>query len=273
MMITFPKAKINVGLRITSKRTDGYHDIETLFYPVNLSDALEFVIHGDKPAGDEFVATGLKISSRPENNIVIKTMRRLRKDFSIPFLKIHLHKAIPSGAGLGGGSSDASSLIKTINRYFGFELTDQEMRSLALELGSDCPFFIDPVPSFATGRGDILHPAHPFLNGYFIAILNPGVSISTREAYINCHPAEPEIPLEKVISLPADKWKKLIKNDFEEYAFKLYPIISDMKKALYRSGALFSSMSGSGSSVFGIYEGKPKIPAQLRKYSIYEGEL
>jgi 4-diphosphocytidyl-2-C-methyl-D-erythritol kinase len=273
MMITFPKAKINMGLRITSKRSDGYHDIETLFYPVNLYDALEFVIHNGKPVGDDLVVTGLKIASRPENNIIIKTMRRLRKDFSIPFLKIHLHKAIPSGAGLGGGSSDASALIKAINRYFGFELTDHEMCYLALELGSDCPFFIDPVPSFAAGRGEILHPAHHFLDGYFIAILNPGVSISTREAYINCHPEEPESPLEKVISQPAGKWKKLIKNDFEEYAFKLYPIISEMKKALYRSGALFSSMSGSGSSVFGIYDRKPKIPAKLRKYLIYEGEL
>jgi 4-diphosphocytidyl-2-C-methyl-D-erythritol kinase len=273
MMITFPKAKINLGLRITAKRQDGYHDIETLFYPVNLSDALEFVISSGKTSCDELVVTGLKIDSRPENNIVLKTIRLLRKDFPIPFLKIHLHKAIPSGAGLGGGSSDASFAIKAINKYFGFGLNDQEMCTLALELGSDCPFFIDPAPSFATGRGEILHPAYPFLDGYCISILNPGVSISTREAYINCHPAKPEAPLEKLIGLPADKWKKLVKNDFEEYAFKLYPVISDMKKALYRSGAIYSSMSGSGSSVFGIYREKPKIPVKLKKYTIYEGVL
>jgi len=273
MMITFPKAKINLGLRITAKRPDGYHDIETLFYPVNLSDALEFVIQGGKPASDELVLTGLKIDSRPADNILIKTLRRLRKDFSIPYLNIHLHKAIPSGSGLGGGSSDASSLLKAINRYFSLAMNDLEMRCMALELGSDCPFFIDPAPSFATGRGEILHPAYPFLDGYFVTILNPGVPISTREAYLNCHPSKPETPLEEIIVLPADRWKKLIKNDFEEFAFKVYPIINEMKKELYRSGAIYSSMSGSGSSIFGIYEGKPKVPAKLKKYVIYEGIL
>ena len=272
-MIVFPKAKINIGLRITRKRPDGYHDIETLFYPVNLSDALEFVIQGRKDASDELVVTGLKIVSRPANNIVMKALRRLRQDFSIPYLKIHLHKAIPSGSGLGGGSSDAASLLKAINRYFNLAMNNQEMRSIALELGSDCPFFIDSAPSFATGRGDILHPASPFLDGYFITILNPGVPISTREAYLNCHPSKPETPLERIIGLSAGSWKKLVINDFEEYAFKLSPIINEMKKALYRSGAIYSSMSGSGSSVFGIYEEKPKVPAKLKEYMIYEGVL
>jgi 4-diphosphocytidyl-2-C-methyl-D-erythritol kinase len=273
MMITFPKAKINLGLRITAKRPDGYHDIETLFYPVDLSDALEFVINGEKHPGDELIVTGLKIASRPENNIVIKALLLIRKDYSFPSLKIHLHKVIPSGAGLGGGSSDASSLIKSVNRYFSLGMNDQEMRDLALELGSDCPFFIEPVPSFATGRGDILHPVNPVLEGYSIAILDPGVSISTKEAYLNCHPATPETPLENIIGLSADIWKKLLKNDFEEYAFNLYPIIGDIKKTLYKSGAIYSSMSGSGSSVFGIYEGKPKIPIKFQKYVIYNGEL
>lgn len=272
-MITFPKAKINFGLRITEKRPDGYHDIKTIFYPVNLADALEFVMLKGEAEVDELVVTGLKIVPRTENNIIIKALRRLRKDFSIPYLKIHLHKAIPSGAGLGGGSSDAASAIKAINKYFGLAMNDQEMRNLALDLGSDCPFFIDPVPSFATGRGEIFQPANPFLDGFFIAILNPGVSISTKEAYMNCHPAKPEVPLEKLIRLPAHDWKKNIKNDFEEYAFKIYPVINDMKKALYRSGAIYCSLSGSGSSVFGIYEQKPKIPAKLREYVIFEGVL
>ena len=272
-MIIFPKAKINFGLRITEKRPDGYHDIETFFYPVNISDALEFVMLRGNAEGDEMKVTGLNIASRPENNIVTKALQRLRKDFPIPYLKIHLHKAIPSGAGLGGGSSDAASVIKAINKYFDLSMTDQEMRSLALDLGSDCPFFIDPVPSFAAGRGEILQPANPFLDGYFIAILNPGVSISTKEAYINCHPAKPEVPLEKLIRLPADDWKKNIRNDFEDYAFKIYPLINDMKKALYRSGAIYSSLSGSGSSIFGIYEQKPKIPAKLKEYVIFEGVM
>jgi 4-diphosphocytidyl-2-C-methyl-D-erythritol kinase len=272
-MITFPKAKINLGLRITAKRPDGYHDIETLFYPVNFTDALEFVIPGGKRTADEIVVTGLGIASRPENNIVIKALHRLRLDFTIPTLRIHLHKAIPSGAGLGGGSSDASSLIKAINRCLNLKMNDPDMRSLALGLGSDCPFFIDPVPSFASGRGDILQTADPFLEGYFIAILNPGVSISTREAYINCHPSIPEAPLDKLLNLPVEKWKKNIINDFEDYAFKLFPFINDMKKELYRSGAVFSSLSGSGSSVFGIFSEKPEVPAKLKKYVIYVGVL
>jgi 4-diphosphocytidyl-2C-methyl-D-erythritol 2-phosphate synthase len=152
-------------------------------------------------------------------------------------------------------------------------MTDQGMRDMALELGSDCPFFIDLVPSLATGRGEILHAKNCFLDGYFITILNPGVAISTREAYLNCQPARPETPLEKLIGIPVGKWKKLIKNDFENYAFKLYPVISDMKKAMYRSGAIYSSMSGSGSSVFGIFEAKPRIPSKLKEYVIYEGGL
>jgi 4-diphosphocytidyl-2-C-methyl-D-erythritol kinase len=272
-MITFPKAKINFGLRITERRPDGYHDIETIFYPVNLADALEFVILKGKAAADELVVSGLKVASRSENNIVIKALHRLRQDFSIPYLKIHLHKAIPSGAGLGGGSSDAASAIIAINKYFGLEMNSMEMRSLALDLGSDCPFFIDPVPSFATGRGEIFQPANSFLNGFYIVILNPGVSISTKEAYLNCHPAKPEVPLEKLIRLPAHEWKKNIMNEFEEYAFKIYPFINDLKKALYRSGAIYSSLSGSGSSVFGIYEQKPKVPAKLKEYVIFEGVL
>jgi 4-diphosphocytidyl-2-C-methyl-D-erythritol kinase len=273
MMITFPKAKINFGLRITAERSDGYHDIETIFYPVNLADALEFVILKGNAEGDELAVTGFKIACRPENNIVIKALRRLRMDFSIPSLKVHLHKAIPSGAGLGGGSSDAASVIKAIIKYFDLAMNDQEMRSLALDLGSDCPFFIDPVPCFATGRGEVFQPVNPFLDGFFIAILNPGVSISTKEAYLSCHPAKPETPLEKLIKLPVEDWKKNIKNDFEEYAFNIYPVINDMKKALYRAGAIYSSLSGSGSSVFGIYKQKPKIPAKLKEYIIFEGVM
>ncbi|MGD0342927.1 MAG: 4-(cytidine 5'-diphospho)-2-C-methyl-D-erythritol kinase [Bacteroidales bacterium] len=272
-MITFPKAKVNLGLRITSERPDGYHDIETLFYPVNLADALEFVTLNGKHDGDDLTVTGLRIACHPGNNIIIKTLQRMRKDFSIPFLKIHLHKAIPSGAGLGGGSSDAASAIKVINRHFDLLMNDEEMRSMALELGSDCPFFIDPVPSLATGRGEILQPVSPFLDGYFIVILNTGVSISTREAYINCNPAKPEAPLEKVIRLPIDKWKKNLKNDFEAYAFKIHPVLNDIKKALYRAGAFYSSLSGSGSSIFGIYKQKPGIPSKLKEYLLYEGIL
>jgi 4-diphosphocytidyl-2-C-methyl-D-erythritol kinase len=270
-MITFPKAKINLGLRVTGKRPDGYHDIETIFYPVSLSDALEFVILPGRPE-DEIVVTGLEIKTKPENNLVIKALRRLRERHSFPVLKIHLHKAIPSGAGLGGGSSDAACMLKAINKYLRLNLSLQELKAIALDIGSDCPFFIEYVPSVATGRGEILKPLKAnFLEGYYIILLNPGISISTKEAYYNTFISSSDTNLEQLASLHLSKWKKLIVNDFEDYAFKLYPVISEIKRSLYKSGAVYSSMSGSGSSVYGIFAKKPEITTKLRDYLIYEG--
>jgi 4-diphosphocytidyl-2-C-methyl-D-erythritol kinase len=272
-MITFPKAKINFGLWITGKRPDGYHNIETIFYPVPVCDALEFVVPSGPVNDDELTVTGIRIGTEHGNNLVIKAVRRLREDFSVPFLKIHLHKAIPSGAGLGGGSSDAACMLRAINRYFNFSIDNIALRKYALELGSDCPFFIDPVPSIATGRGELLRHIRPFLEGYHILLLNPGVGIRTKEAYINSRISQHETDLEKLSCRDPAEWKNLIFNDFEEYAFKFYPQIADLKKALYRSGAVYSSMSGSGSTVYGIFEDKPAIPEKLRNYTVYEGLL
>lgn len=272
-MITFPKAKINLGLRITAKRQDGYHDIETVFYPICLSDALEFVVADGKADRDEIAVTGFNIAANFENNLVIKAIRRLREDYFVPFLKIHLHKAIPSGAGLGGGSSDAAFMLKAISRHFCFSIAENKINTIALELGSDCPFFINPVPSYATGKGEILRSVEPVLKGYYIVLLNPGFSISTIEAYLNCHPAEPEVSLEKLITLPPGKWKNMIINDFEDYAINLCPQIGNLKNTLYKSGAVYSAMSGSGSAVYGIFAGRPEIPVKLKDYLIYEGVM
>jgi 4-diphosphocytidyl-2-C-methyl-D-erythritol kinase len=269
-MILFPKAKINLGLRIIGRRPDGFHDIETVFYPVGLSDALEFVVHSGKVNIDELVMTGLDIGTRPEKNLVIRAITKLRESFPLPFLKIHLHKAIPSGAGLGGGSSDAALILKAISKCFNVSIGEEMIRNYALELGSDCPFFIDPVPSLATGRGEILKPIKPVLEGYHFALVNPGIKISTREAYLNSHPSKPEISLEEIISTDPKGWKELLINDFEDFAFKISPQIAELKKSLYRSGALYSSMSGSGSTVYGIFNCKPNIPEKLKKYLIYE---
>jgi 4-diphosphocytidyl-2-C-methyl-D-erythritol kinase len=271
-MITFPKAKINLGLRITGKRPDGYHNIETIFYPVGLSDALEFVLLPGK-SEDEIVVTGLEIKTRPENNLVIKAIKALRKIYSIPVLKIHLHKAIPSGAGLGGGSSDAACLLKAINKYLRLDLNIRELKTIALDIGSDCPFFIEPVPSVATGRGELLKPVMTLLEGFFIILVNPGISISTKDAYNNTQISSSGKNLEQLALLHPSKWRKLIVNDFEDYAFKLYPRIGEIKRSLYRSGAVYSSMTGSGSTVYGIFSGKPEIPVRLRDYIIYEGVL
>jgi 4-diphosphocytidyl-2-C-methyl-D-erythritol kinase len=272
-MITFPKAKFNFGLWITGKRPDGFHDIETIFYPLPLCDALEFVVASVSVKNDEIVVTGINIGARHENNLVIKAVRRLRDDFPVPLLKIHLHKAIPSGAGLGGGSSDAACMLRAVNRCFDFSIDDTALRKYALDLGSDCPFFLDPVPSLATGRGEMLSRIRPFLEGYHILLLNPGISISTKEAYLNSGISQHETDLEILSCYDPSKWKSLIFNDFERFAFKLYPQIADLKKTLYKSGAVYSSMSGSGSTVYGIFEDKPAIPEKLRSYIIYEGLL
>jgi 4-diphosphocytidyl-2-C-methyl-D-erythritol kinase len=272
-MIVFPKAKINIGLRITDKRSDGYHNIETIFYQVGLSDALEFVVSDSPVKKDLLTVTGLSTGSSPDDNLVIKTIRKLREKYSFPFLKIHLHKVIPIGAGLGGGSSDASRILKSIIRYFDLPIDEKSLRVIALELGSDCPFFIEGTPSFATGRGEILKPINPFLSDYYLILLNPHVQIDTREAYQNCHPERSEISLEQLIALPVNKWKDLVINDFEEFAFNKYPIIGEFKNELYRFGSAFSLMSGSGSSVYGIFYDKPNLPEKLKSFLIWEGVL
>lgn len=271
-MIAFPKAKINLGLRITGKRPDGYHNIETIFYPVGLSDALEFVPAPGR-SEDEIVITGLEINAKDKNNLVIKALNIFRKRYPVPFLRIHLHKTIPAGAGLGGGSSDAACMLRALSRYLNLNPGGEELKTMALEAGSDCPFFIDPVPSSATGRGEILKAIEPVLEGYRLILVNPGISISTKEAYFNTRISSPDKSLVELIRLPLKKWKKLIINDFEDYAFKMYPEIEELRKALYRSGALYSSMSGSGSTVYGIFQYEAELPERLKKYVIYTGQL
>jgi len=268
-MIFFPNAKINVGLRITARRTDGYHNIETVFYPLKLYDALEFVTR--ESGGDELVVTGIDTGADIKDNLVMKGLIKLREKHNFPFIRIHLHKAIPAGAGLGGGSSDASFLIKAVSRYFSLGLSCEELKLIALELGSDCPFFIDSQPAFATGRGELLIPVHNFLDGFYLVLMNPGLHVSTKEAYSECIPSNPGTSLKDLINLPVVEWKNLILNDFEDYAFRKYPVIGDIRQALYDSGAVFSLMSGSGSSVFGIFREKPLLPAELRGMVIYEG--
>lgn len=272
-MIFFPNAKINIGLRITGKRPDGYHDIETIYYQVGLSDALEYVISDQQINNDLLYTSGIDTGSEPGRNLVMKTVIRLREKSSFPFLKIHLHKAIPVGAGLGGGSSDAACMLKVLNRHFNLNLESRQLRSISLELGSDCPFFIDCIPCYATGRGEILTPVSPALTGYYLAIINPGINISTGEAYQNCEVASPSESLKDLFELPVTEWKGLILNDFEDFAFRKYPVLADLKNELYRSDAVFSLMSGSGSSVYGIFKEKPVLQGKLREFVIWEGML
>ena len=273
-MIVFPKAKINLGLRITGNRNDGHHNIETVFYPVRLCDAMEFVVSCEKSDRDLLTVTGISLGVNPEENIIMKAIAKMREKYSFPWLKIHLHKAIPHGAGLGGGSSDAACMLKALNRHFKFSAGEQDLKSMALHIGSDCPFFIDAEPAFATGRGEILESVSPVLSGYYLLLLNPGVCINTREAYQNCRPEVPPASLCILAGRDITEWKSLIFNDFEEFAFRKHPVIKKIKEDLYSSGALFSSMSGSGSSVYGIFSQKPtKIPGWLKGMVIWEGEM
>jgi 4-diphosphocytidyl-2-C-methyl-D-erythritol kinase len=272
-MIVFPKAKINIGLRIRGKRTDGYHDIETIFYPVGLRDALEFVVSDSSVRKDIITVSGINTGSSSDDNLVMKTIRKLREHYSFPFLRIHLHKAIPIGAGLGGGSSDATRFLKALIKYFDLTINEETLKYITLELGSDCPFFIDETPAFATGRGEILKTINPVLDGYYLILINPGVQIDTREAYKNCHPEEPHTSLLQLIERPVSEWKDSVLNDFEEFAFKKFPLIGEIKNELYCSGAAFSLMSGSGSSVYGIFPEKIKVPDKLKGFVIWEGVM
>lgn len=272
-MIVFPISKINLGLNITAKRGDGYHDIESVFYPVPLCDALEFITSDDNAGRDYFKSTGINTGGEPEDNLVLKTVRKVRERYTIPFLRIHLHKAIPAGAGLGGGSSDSACFLRMLNRFFRLNISVSELKKISLEIGSDCPFFIEGVPSHATGRGEILNSVNAVLSGFYIILLNPGVGINTREAYQNCIPHTPAESLVQVINKPLKEWRGSVFNDFESYAFRKYPVIGQIKDEMYKSGAIFSLMSGSGSTVYGIFKSKPKLPEEIKKYMIFEGRL
>jgi len=272
-MLVFPKAKINLGLFITGKRPDEYHNIETVFYPVNLCDALEMVAVTGRKKKDTLEITGYKLPGNTDDNIVIKAACALRKNYHFPWLRIHLHKAIPAGAGLGGGSSDAAFMLRAINRTFDLSISPDELKKIAASLGSDSPFFIDSQPAFASGRGEILTPLSTFLTGFYIVLINPGMLISTKDAYENCIPAKPEMSLIELIRRPISEWKELITNDFEKTVFLKYPEIKRIKQRLYESGAIYSSMSGSGSTVYGIFFKQPVIPSSVKRFVIYTGEL
>lgn len=272
-MVVFPRAKINIGLRIMEKRPDGFHNIETFFYPVDLTDALEFVVRKDNRRHDTLRVTGVMKESDPDNNLVMKAVKLMRQSFDFPGLLIHLHKSIPVGAGLGGGSSDAAGMLKALNKYFGFGLNSEELRSFAGRLGSDAPFFIDGTPSFAEGVGNILSEFPVDLIGYHIIILYPHVDISTAGAYAGCIPCPEGLPLRQLLNLPVSEWRDRVANDFELNTFRTYPQVAMLKMGLYEAGALYASMSGSGSAVYGIFSQKPVLPHEISHYRLNTSEM
>ena len=271
-MVIFPNAKINIGLNILRKRKDGYHDIETLFYPIGMKDALEYVENGGNQVN--FINSGLKLDIDPEQNIVVKAYRILQETHLLPGLDIHLHKVIPSGAGLGGGSSDAAFFLKAMNDHFELNISQEKSKSIAGKLGADCSFFLENKPAYATGMGDKLEAIDFNLKGYFLVLVKPPLSIDTKSAYSGVVPAEYPLQFKQIIANPVQKWAGRIKNDFETTLFVKFPELDVLKRKLTKLGAVYAAMSGSGSSIYAIFEQEPDIdPREFIPGSIFWTEV
>ncbi len=253
-MIAFPNCKINIGLNIVAKRSDGFHDIETVFYPLSLCDALEVLPATTPGDEDEFILEGMSLEGDPQQNLCMKALRLMRSVVHIDPVKMVLLKKTPSGAGLGGGSADAAFTLKMLNSYYNAGLTDDQLKAMAAQLGSDCSFFISDTPAYAYGKGDQLEEVTINLQGYTLVLVKPPVFVSTAEAYRGVTPLPSAISLKTMIQQPISAWRGTIKNDFEKNIFSHYPVIAAIKDVMYDMGALYASMSGSGSSVFGIFD-------------------
>lgn len=256
-MICFPNAKINLGLNIVSKRSDGYHNLETIFYPIAIKDALEIIVRADQ-TNDSFVEAGIKVDTSPDSNLVMKALKLMRTKYRFPSVEVHLLKKIPFGAGLGGGSADASFMLKLLNKTFSLGATDQQLAALAVQLGADCPFFIYNKPVFATGIGEVFEDIELSLADYYFVLINPAIHVSTKDAFAEIKPTQTQTSLKEIVKKPVTAWKGLMVNDFEQSVFSKYPLIGDIKQDLYNMGAVYASMTGSGSSVFGIFKEEVK---------------
>lgn len=255
-MLAFANAKINLGLNITEKRSDGYHNIETIFYPVKLNDVVEITDAKETNC----MVKGIDVPGAAKDNLCLKAFNALRKDFDLPAQQITLLKNIPVGAGLGGGSSDAAHLVKLVNEKFKLGLSVAAMQDYVRELGADCAFFIENRPAFAFGKGDEFEPIAIDLSNYHLVLVKPSVHVSTAAAYAGIKPESPRRSVKDLIHLPVEQWKGQLENDFEPSVFSGYPEIEQVKAGLYQSGALFALMSGSGSCVYGIFDQKVSLP-------------
>lgn len=262
-MITFPCAKINLGLNIVSKRPDGYHNLETVFYPIPLTDALEIKYMDEKFPSEspcDLKITGYDVDCNEEDNLVIKAYQLLAADFQLPRVHAHLVKRIPTQAGLGGGSSDAAYMIRLLDERFRLNIGIPEMERYAAKLGADCAFFITADPSYAEGIGDVLMPADvpgAGLGGYYLAVVKPSVAVSTRDAYAAIVPKTPAKCCRDIVRQPIETWKDELVNDFEAPIFAMHPELAAIKQCLYDAGAVYAAMSGSGSALFGIFREQP----------------
>lgn len=268
-MISFPNCKINLGLNILSKRDDGYHEISTVMYPIEIQDILEVV----KSDTFKFTSSGLNIPGESDSNLCVKAYDILVRDYKIDPVHIHLYKNIPMGAGLGGGSADGAFTLKLINELYELNIPNDQLKNYAAELGSDCAFFIENIPQYASGRGEELEPFNLTLNGKTIVLINDGTHISTQEAYGNVTPKIPENNVQDILSKPLSEWKNLLHNDFEQGVFKNHPQLATYIEKLYESGAEYAAMTGSGSTIFGIFNESPQLNSDLLKLSGFRKEL
>lgn len=261
-MVTFPNCKINLGLNILQKREDGYHNIETVFFPIPFTDILEIISSENKT---ELINTGIPVAES-ENNLCLKAFHLLKKDFpELSETKIHLHKVIPIGAGLGGGSADAVFTLLLLNEKYNLNISEQKLFVYALLLGSDCPFFLSNKPCIATGRGEKLEEINLSLSGYKILLINPGIHVNTKELFQQITPAIPSKRIKEIIEQPIEKWKDNLVNDFEKIVFLKHPEIKKIKEKLYDHHAVYASMTGTGSTMFGIFHANEEINYPVKK--------
>lgn len=268
-MLVFPNAKINIGLNITEKRADGFHNIESCFYPVGWSDALEITL-------DEtfsFHSDGISIPGNGADNLCTKAYHIIAADYDLAPVKMHLLKAIPIGAGLGGGSADAAFAIKALNQLFDLKISFEKQLEYARRLGSDCAFFIRNEPAYCYEKGDVFEPINLDLKGKWIVLVNPGLHISTVEAYSGVVPKRSDIDLRNVLKQPIATWKREVKNDFEATLFIKYPLLDKIKAELYEQGASYAAMSGSGSTLFGIFESERDLKRHFSRFNVWQGLL
>ena len=260
-MITFPIAKINLGLNVVEKRLDGYHNLQTVFYPVPIMDALEIAPMSEGFPSDvdcDLKVTNIHIEGDEQRNLVVRAYQLLKKDFpSLPRIHTHLWKGIPTQAGMGGGSSDCAYMIRLLNETFDLQLTNEHMQQYAAQLGADCAFFIESVPCYAEGIGEQLEPISLDLSGWYIGVVRPDIPVPTKEAFSRIHPHYPALNCREVVMQPVETWRDNLINDFEESVFALHPEIGAVKEQLYKMGATYAAMSGSGSALFGLFKEEP----------------
>ena len=260
-MITFPIAKINLGLNVVEKRLDGYHNLQTVFYPVPIMDALEIAPMSEGFPSDvdcDLKVTNIHIEGDEQRNLVVRAYQLLKKDFpSLPRIHTHLWKGIPTQAGMGGGSSDCAYMIRLLNETFDLQLTNEQMQQYAAQLGADCAFFIESVPCYAEGIGEPLEHISLDLSGWYIGVVRPDIPVPTKEAFSRIHPHYPSLNCREVVMQPVETWRDNLINDFEESVFALHPEIGAVKEQLYKMGATYAAMSGSGSALFGLFKEEP----------------